>query len=305
MYDVPAVSVPLPAAPAASPTPPAPTATPSSQPPASATVTPSATPSPSAAPTSTAAATPAAEAVAQGTEEVAASASDTPTPAPVTTSTANVSTAASATDAEARTGGLHPIWALVSRDLATGRVTTLATSTGRPVFTVDDDGVVLWRSRSNSFVRLDQQTGDQMSSVHVTTSPRSMVTGFAAESGWLAWIQSDTSAGNQGASGSLLVRGPDGRRYLLGAALSAPWFADGYLLYDGGDGALWAFDLAEKDAVRLGGRGARSGLLLRGEDAGRTLVAATSPSRAGVVTLYRLDPDGGSAGSPPAPAPAD
>jgi hypothetical protein len=152
----------------------------------------------------------------------------------------------------------HPVWALVSKGLD-GRVATLA-SRWSVVFTVDDGEVVLWRSSSDSFVSLDMQTGKRLSKVRVVVAPRGTVAAFAAESGWMAWIQSASATAGENASGSLVARDPEGNRYLLGGGLSSPWFAEGYLLYEGADGALWAFDLSRKDAVRLGERAAGSGL---------------------------------------------
>jgi hypothetical protein len=195
----------------------------------------------------------------------------------------------------------------VSADLSTRQRTTLTSSMDRPVFTVDDGEVVLWRSSSDSFVRLDLQTGKRLSKVRVALAPRGAVAAFAAEAGWMAWVQSAGKAAGERATGSLIVRDPAGDRYLLGGGLSSPWFAEGYLLYEGADGALWAFDLSHKDAVRLGERATAAGLLLRVPDAGRTLVAGKTPSRTGIVTVYRLRSDGGPSAlpSPSASSPAE
>jgi hypothetical protein len=168
----------------------------------------------------------------------------------------------------------------------------------RPVFTVNDGEAVLWRGASGSFVSLDVKTGKRLSKVRVVVAPRGKVAAFAAENGWVAWIQSARPAAAENASGSLVARDPDGNRYLLGGGFSSPWFAEGYLLYEGADGTQWAFDLAKKDAVRLGERATGSALLLRVQDAGHTLVAGKTPSRSGIVTLYRLSSTGGRPGRP-------
>jgi hypothetical protein len=140
----------------------------------------------------------------------------------------------------------------------------------------------------------------RVSRVRVVLPPHTSVSAFAAESGWTAWIQ---SAGvTPGSGGVLVARDPEGRLYHLGAGLSSPWFAKGYLLYEASHGALWAFDLVKKVPVRLGEHGAGTGLLLRVESAGRTLVERKSHSRTGIVTLYRLTPADGPSHTPSAGA---
>jgi len=305
VYDAPAAAAPRPAT-APSPAPTATAVAPSPEPSATPSETPSTEPSASPSSTPTTTATPTQE----PTAEAAAAASPTSlpeTPAPTATPTKSASEAAPAGAAEAAGARPHPVWALVSEDLSSGHAATLTTSVQRPVFTVDDGEAVLWRSSAGSFVGLDLQTGERLAKVRVTMAPRGRVAAFAAEAGWVAWIQSTSAKTGENASGSLVARDPDGNRYLLGGGLSSPWFAKGYLLYEGADGALWAFDLAGKAAVRLGARATGSGSLLRVQDAGQTLVGARAPSRDGIVTLYRLHSTGGPSASPTPPAspPAD
>jgi hypothetical protein len=305
VYDAPAASSqPVPASP--SPTPTATAVAPSPEPSATTSTTPSTEPSASPSPTPTVTATPTEGAVEGGAAASPASLSETPAPAATATGSVSEPTASEGS-ATVTTARPHAVWALVSADLSNGRLTTLARSVDRPIFTVDDDEVVLWRSSSHSFVNLDLQTGRRLSKVRVVLAPRGTVAAFAAEAGWMAWIQSTSTVADESASGSLVARDPAGNRYLLGGGLSSPWFTDGYLLYEGADGALWAFDLAQKDAVRLGERAAAPGLLLRVADAGRILVAGKAPSRTGIVTLYRLSSDGEPSASPTpsASSPAD
>ena len=296
VYDAPAAASQPPAA-TPSPAPTTTAVTPSPEPSATTSTATSTEPSASPSPTPTVTTTPT-EGTAAGAA-IASPAAQSETPAPAATSTGSASKpAASAAAAKVATTRPHPVWALVSTDLSDGRLTTLTRSVERPVFTVDDDEVVLWRSSSGSFVNLDLQTGRRLSKVRVVLASRGTVAAFAAEAGWMAWIQRASTAAGEHANGSLIARDPAGNRYLLGGGLSSPWFAEGYLLYEGADGALWAFDLAQKDAVRLGGRPAAAGLLLRVADAGRTLVAGKAPTRAGIVTLYRLSSSGGASASP-------
>ncbi len=306
VYDAPsaASSQPPPASPSPAPT--ATAVTPSPEPSATTSTTPSTAPSASPSPTPTVTATPTEGAAEGGAAASPASLSETPAPAATAKGSVSEPTASEGS-ATVTTARPRPVWALMSADLSNGRLTTLARSVDRPVFTVDDDEVVLWRSSSHSFVNLDLQTGRRLSKVRVVLAPRGTVAAFAAEAGWMAWIQSTSTAADESASGSLIARDPAGNRYLLGGGLSSPWFADGYLLYEGADGALWAFDLAQKDAVRLGERAAAPGLLLRVADAGRILVGGKAPSRTGIVTLYRLSSDGEPSASPTpsASSPAD
>jgi hypothetical protein len=193
------------------------------------------------------------------------------------------------------TGGRRADWRLVSEDMRNGKVTSLTTTVGRPVFTLDGDQVVVRPDPDDGFVRLDLDTGRALSRLDVILPPHTAVSAFAADSGWTAWVAS--AGAKPGAAGILVLCDPQGRVYQLGSHLSLPWFTKGYLLYEAPHGALWAFDLEKRIPVRLGEHDTGAGLLLRVQGAGSTLVEQASHSRRGIVTLYRLTPPAGASGT--------